>query len=63
MENLKKNEIIYLGNLRNKPMGFVGTVLDGGGICPTLLARDYKDAKLVLVNEIQIRKERRCEKA
>ena len=46
------NRIIQLGNLREgtttmkNPSG--GRVFSGGGIAPTILARDYKDPKLIL---------------
>ena len=53
MENLMKNkigkDIVFYGNWRKQNQGLNGSVYGGGGISPTILARDYKDAKIVLV--------------
>lgn len=56
------NQIIQLGNLREgtptmqNPSS--GRVFSGGGIAPTILARDYKDPKLVLLEDNEVKQYR-----
>lgn len=46
------DKIVKLGNIRKGTQKMKdpssGRVYSGGGICPTILARDYKEPKLIL---------------
>lgn len=44
-----ENKIKFLGNTRGQNQGLVGSVYSGGGCCPALRSRDYKDPLMVLV--------------
>lgn len=48
-----ESEIVYLGNYLGYGTGYDGNVYGGGGIAPTLKARDYKGAIKVLIENEQ----------
>lgn len=42
------NEILFVGNIRQKNQDFTGSVYSKNGLCPTIRARDYKEPVLVV---------------
>lgn len=46
-----EDKLIIVGNINGKPLSsmFSGTVYSEGGISLTIVARDYKEPKLVMI--------------